>query len=297
MREQQLEAGDVFLVANETEQPLDIQGGIKGDSYYWHCDHAFNRKAKVAAGGRDLLVGLALDPRRKRVYTTSPSASRIMAFDMAGQEVDIRRPPVRRYGNLVVDSVGHILIGIHSIYGGQAPDDEHGPGRLVRFDPETGEFEFFEVEIDGGRSGHHCVSSLALTDDERTVYYTSESGRRLSRFDLVERRQLPDLHVFDGDRDATYGLSISRAGEVLIATSTGALRLDPAGQIIQRYQVPAVRGWTRAHFAPDEQHFYLGNFLEGVVQRREVETGAVVAELDIQHKGGLTSVVEYAPAQ
>lgn len=292
----ELMPGDVFLVANETEQPLDIQAGIKGESYYWHCDHAFNRKARIAAAGRDLLVGLALDPRKQRIYATSPGASLILAFDMAGHEVEIRRPPSRRYGNLLVDRTGQILIGVHSNYGGLAPDDGHGPGKLVRFDPVDGGFEFFDVEIDGGRSGHHCVSGLALTDDERTVFYTSESGRRICRYDLVERRQLPDFHVFDGERDATYGLSVGRSGEMLIATSTGALRMDPAGEIIQRYDVPPVRGWTRARLSPDERHFYLGNFLEGVVQRRRVDTGEVVAELDIKQKGGLTSVVEYAPS-
>ncbi len=290
-----LAPGDVFVVVNETEQPLDIKAGIKGYGCYWHCDHALKIKAKIWTGDYGLLIGLGFEPKRRLVYVSSPQMSKIMAFDMEGNEVPVKLPPRRRYGNLVVDPTGRIVIGVHSAYGDPVDEDGHGTGTLVRFDPVGGDFEFFNNQVDGGRGGHHYVSNLALTHDGRVAFYVSEAGHRVCRYDLAERRQLPDFHVFDGGQDTTYGLGVLPSGDVIMATGIGVVRFDPSGRIIRRYDVPAVRGWTRARLAPDARHFYLGNFLEGVLQRRDIETGEIVAELDVQRKGALTAVVEPAP--
>lgn len=291
-----LEPGDVYVVANNTTEPVDPRQGIKGWGRILHCAHDLTPKAEILTGDYGLVIGLALDPRTGTLFGTSPQMSRIMAWDAEGNPVDFARPPRRRYGNLVVDDQGRIVIGVHSGHGEPAPDDGWGEGKLVRFDPVGGDFEFFEVEIDGGRGGKHWVSNLCLAPDQRTVFYVSEAGRRVCRYDLEDRRQLPDFHVFPDGEDGTYGMGITDAGEVVMATGVGALRFDADAKLIERYDVPAMRGWTRAKLSPDGKHFYLGNFMEGVLQRREVEGGAVVAETNINRRGALTSVVEYAPA-
>jgi sugar lactone lactonase YvrE len=290
-----LEPGDVFVVANDTTE-TDPRAGIKGWGRILHCGHDFTAKAEIFTGDFGLVIGLALDQATGRLYATCPQLSKIMVFDREGEAAP---PPAflprRRYGNLTFDHQGRILIGVHSGHGEAPPEDGH-EGKLVRFDPATGDFDFFEVEIDGGRGGKHFVSNLALAPDGRTVFYVSEAGRRVCRYDVEARRQLSDFLVFPEGEDGTYGMGVLKDGRMVMALGTGAALFDPQGQIIRRYDVPAGKGWTRAKLAPDERHVYLGNFLDGLLQRREIDSGRVVAELDIGRRAGLTSVVEYQPA-
>jgi sugar lactone lactonase YvrE len=289
-----LEPGDVFVVANDTTE-TDPRAGIKGWGRILHCDHALATKAEIFTGDFGLVIGLALDQASGLLYATCPQLSKIMVFDRGGNPAG---PPSflprRRYGNLTFDPLGRILIGVHSGHGEAPPEDGH-QGKLVRFDPKTGEFDFFEVEIDGGRGGKHFVSNLALHPDGRTVFYVSEAGRRVARYDVESRRQLEDFLVFEEGDAGTYGMGITQGGRVVMALGTGAALFDPDGRLVRRYDLPAPKGWTRAKLAPDDHHFYIGNFLDGLLQRREIDSGRVVAELDIGRRAGLTSVVEYAP--
>lgn len=290
-----IEEGDVFVAVNEVAQPVDLRAGVRGYGRYWHCDRSLNRKAEVRTGEYGLIVGLAFDPRRQIVFATSPRLSRIMAFDALGAAVGLQLPPNRSYGNILSDPAGRLVAGIHTNDTVPAADP-WGNGKLVRFDPFAGGCEFFDVEIDGGRGNRHGVSGLAIHPGEQdVVYYVSEAGQRLCRYDMVARRQLPDLLVLNEGEARTYGLGIRASGEVVMATGTGAVHLDPEGRTIRTYDVPAARGWTRASLCADGRHFYLGNFIEGILQRRDIETGEIVAMLDVELKGALTAVAEFTP--
>ncbi len=114
------------------------------------------------------------------------------------------------------------------------------------------------------------------------------------RYDVEAQRQLSDFLVIGPDEQrGTYGVQVLPDGRVLLATGTGASMFDKTGKELLRYDVLAVKGWTRAKLSPDDTHFYLGNFLDGILERRRLDTGAVTDRLDIQRKGSLTSVVEY----
>lgn len=293
-----LEPGDIYIAATDTEEPLDFRKGVRGACRILHCDHDFRVKAELWTGEIGLVVGLALAPDGSALYSSNPQKNSFACFDAAGNRIpgpDFL--PTRRFGNMLFDPAGRFLVAVHSFHG-EAIADQYGDGKLVRCDLDDGSFEFFDLEIDGGRGGKHCVSNLALAPDGRTLFYVSEAGRRVLRYDLEARRQLADFLVFDAEgKDGTYGLGVLNDGRVLMATGTGALLCDLEGRIMRRYDVPAIRGWTRARLAPDGRHFYLGNFLEGILQRREIETGAIVAAFDLGKKGSLTSVVEYAGPQ
>lgn len=292
-----LKPGDLFLVLNEIDQEnIDYRRGISGRCRILHCGRDFHTRGELWTGERGMLVGLLYNPGDGRLYATNPQQNSILAYDSSGTRHRLGGDlPARRYGNMALAGNGDILIGVHSLYG--APiEDEHGGGKLIRFNPQTRTFRFHEVEIDGGRGGKHCVSNLALGADDRTVYYVSEAGRRLCRYDTETGRQLADLITF-GEADAmrTYGLGLLPDGEVLMATGSGAVLLSPGGTILKRYEVPLDGGWTRAKPALDGKHFYLSNFLHGVLQRRDIASGAVVSELNTGLKCSLLSLTEYQP--
>lgn len=288
------EPGDLYIIANDVIEPVDFRAGIKGNGRILHCAPDFTVKGSVRLEEEGTLVGLALDPVSGVLYATSPQRHEIFRFDEAGER--LRPPsyiPVRRWGNLVFDPAGRGLVGVHSIHGGPVPEDGFGDGKLARFDPRRREIELHDVEIDGGRGGKHCISSLALDPAGEILFYGSESGRRLLRYAVEARRQLPDFLRFDDDADeGTYGLSVLADGSVLLALGTSAALFDPQGKRIRDYDTGEGRGWTRARAALDPDHFYLGNFLEGRLERRLLATGEVLATLEVGAKGSLLSAIE-----
>jgi hypothetical protein len=286
--------GDLLIAATDVEEAtLDFRKGIKGRCRILHCDPAFRLKQEIYTGEEGLLVGLAIDPISGELIATNPQGYSVLCYGPDGRP----RPgptflPQRRFGNLVFRKDGTALIGVHSFHG-HAAEDAYGDGKLVAFDPRARTFTFHDVAIDGGRGGKHCISNLALSADEDTVFYVSEAGRRVLRYRLSTREQLPDLLAFAADDPrGTYGVQVLADGRVLMALGIGAAVFSADGTLTQQYDVPERKGWTRAKLARDGQHFYLGNFLDGLLQKRELNTGRVVAEFDVQRKGSLTSVVE-----
>ena len=290
-----LQEGDFFLALNEIDQTnINFRKGISGRCRIVHYDKDFKPKGELWTGEEGLLVGLLYNPNDKRLYATNPQLNSILAYDSAGNKHRLANYlPVRRYGNMALARNGDILIGVHSLYG-EPPDDQYGDGKLIRFNPDTETVDFYEVEIDGGRSGRHCISNLAIAPDDTTIYYVSEAGRRLCRYDTESRRQLGDFITFgDGDAMKTYGMGGLADGRLLMACSSGAVLFSRGGEIVKNYDVPFNKGWTRAKLALDGEHFYLSNFSQGLLQRRNIETGEVVGELNTGLKASMLSLSEY----
>jgi len=294
--------GDLFVVLNEIDQShIDYRKGISGQCRIMHYDRDFNPKGELRTGEEGMLVGLLYNPNDRRLYATNPQLNSLLACDPSGAQE--WRPlaggylPRRRYGNMALAGNGDIVIGVHSLYGA-AVEDEHSDGKLIRFNPQAEAVRFFDVEIDGGRGGRHCVSNLALAADDATVYYVSEAGRRVCRYDTGARRQLADFLAFGdgGEAMRTYGLGLLPGGEVLMACGSGAVLLSPSGDIARTYDAPFDSGWTRAQPALDGKHFYLSNFLHGLLQRRNIATGEVTAALNTGLKCSLLSLAECPPA-
>lgn len=285
--------GDIIVAVNETEQPADFRAGLKGNGRLFHCDAGLNVKRHLLTGRDGLAIGVYLHDAN-RLFATSPQLFEVDCFSPAMEPVEVKLPLKRRYGNLVSDRKGAILVGIHSGYGDPEGgyDDALGQGRLIRFDPDTGAARSYGVEVDGGRGGRHYVSSLAVSSDGRIAYYTSEAGKRLLRYDLDEGRQLPDLYVAGEGESLTYGLDVNDRGQVLLATGDGAILFGADDSILRRYGGSIATGWTRASFAQDGKSFFFSNFLEGVLQRRDLETGEVLAALETGLSGAVTTTVE-----
>jgi hypothetical protein len=135
---------------------------------------------------------------------------------------------------------------------------------------------------------------MYLTPDGRHLTYVSENGRRVMQFDLANGRQLPDLFALPPD-DAmgTCGLARHPDGPLMMATGSGIALFDDEGRVMRRLDVPARKGWTRVQLSKDGLTFFVGNFFDGIIQRRDLRTFSVVAERDIGRKFSLTGIAEY----
>jgi len=140
--------------------------------------------------------------------------------------------------------------------------------------------------------GRFCAG-MTLAADGQTLIYVSETGRRVMRYDLAARRQLDDLLVLGADDPrGTYGLACTPDGRVLMATGNGAAMFAADGSQLKTYDIPERRGWSRLQLSQDPTRFWLSNFFEGILQQRDVETGALLREHDIGRKFSLCGLAE-----
>ncbi|MCS6947618.1 MAG: SMP-30/gluconolactonase/LRE family protein [Steroidobacteraceae bacterium] len=287
------ESGDLFLAATDVDdRQVDLRHHV-GPGRILHYDRDLRLKGALFTGEIGLVVGLAIDPRDRCLYACDPSSQTITRFTADGERAGrLELWPKARIGALLLRPDGRFVAGLHSKIG--EPPERPMPRLFVgRLSGTPSDVEGLAVEIDGGKFGFHCVTHLSLGPDGRTLYYVSEGGRRLMRYDLEERRQLPDLLVFDPDDPrGTYGPAVLADGEVLMATGIGAVRIDTRGTVVRRYDVPERRGWSRLSLALDGASFYLSNFIDGVLEHRDIETGKLLRTHDIGRKYCLAGLAE-----
>ena len=288
------EKGDLLVASTDVDDSnIDLRR-LTGAGRILHFDHDFELKNTLWTDQVGLVVGLGIDPRSGDLYSADPHNQNIVSFDADGQcKGAIAGLPKRPFGTIAFDDAGHVLLGVHSAR--QAPpEDAFGAGKLFVWDPETNEVAGHEPEIDGGRTGWHCITSMTYDPSQAMIYYASEGGRRVARYQITERRQAPDFKIFDESAEArTYGVALLSSGDLLMATGNGACRMNSEGDVVQTYEVPLDKGWTRISLAhADADYFYLNNFLEGILQRRRISTGEVLVEYDIKRKCSLCGVTE-----
>lgn len=295
--------GDIFLAATDLDDSHIDFRNLKGDGRILHFGPDFTPKATLWTGHVGLVVNLAFEPFSGTLYSTDPTGRHVIPFDRSGlvlPEPDYL--PNRAFGALIFAPDGTGYIGVQN-QRGAAPDDLYGAAKLFAFSPNEKTVKAFDVEVDGGHTGWHCVNYLALAADGKTLFYCSEGGRRVMRYDLEAERQLPDFLVFaEDDADQTFGINFLPDGDLLMVTGNSLLRLDTAGKVKARHALsstkgPSVKGWTRVVLAQDGETAFVVNFLEGRLERRRIADGAVVFEHDIGKKCSLCGVAEFTASR
>jgi sugar lactone lactonase YvrE len=283
--------GDLLIAATDVDdRNVDLRNH-SGAGRVLHFGADFTPKGELRTGQTGLVVGLAIDPSDLALYACDPVSQTVTRFGRDGRGSGVAPLlPRARIGAMLFLPDGRFVAGLHSRIG-EAPGSEAPRLWLGSF--RESRIEALVAEVDGGKFGFHCVTHVALGPDGHTLYYVSEGGRRLMRYDLGARRQLPDLLRLDKDDPrGTYGPAVLRDGRVLMATGSGALLLAPDGQPLRNYELGSARGWSRLTLSLDQQRFHVGNFVEGRLETRDVESGALLHALDIQRRYCLSGVAE-----
>jgi len=288
-------AGDLLIAATDVDdRNVDLRNH-SGAGRVLHFGADFAPKGELRTGQTGLVVGLAIDPADCALYACDPGSQTITRFEPDGRCSGVTPLlPRARIGSMLFLPDGRFVAGLHSRIG-EAPGS-NGP-RLWLGSFREAQVEALVAEVDGGKFGFHCITHVALGPDGHTLYYVSEAGRRLMRYDLAARCQLPDLLQFDKDDPrGTYGPAVLRDGRVLMATGSGALMLSREGQPLRDYELGSARGWSRLTLALDQRRFHVGNFVEGRLETRDVESGALLHVLDIERRYCLSGVAEVPAA-
>lgn len=286
--------GDIIVASSDVDDSnVDLRNHA-GPGRLLHMDGAFQPRATLWTGTDGLVIGVAVEPISGVLYAADAQAYTVIAFSADGSgPKTLDWLPRRRFGAIEPDGQGGLWLGVHSRLG-DPPADKFGEKWLFHAHPETRSVRAFNVDIDGGMRGFHCVTHMSLETDRRILRYVSEGGRRVMRIEPDGTGQLPDmLTLAKDDPRSTCGIATLSDGGLLMATGKGCCRLDAAGTIVEDYDVPAQPGWSRVTLAADGVSFFLNNFFTGVVERRSVTGGRVLARHDIGRKYSLCGLVEY----
>ncbi len=216
-------------------------------------------------------------------YVTSFQANAMSKFD--------------HNGNLLVANFGSsfnqhpescTVDGKDHIYVGQAD----GSRQILEFDTSGNLLNSFSPATDA-----RGTDWIDLAADQCTIYYTGE-GTLIKRFNVCTNTQLPDFA--SGLPAPCFALRIRPDGEVIVACSSEAVRLDPSGNVLQTYSIPSSSSLFAMNLDPDGSTFWTGDQGNGEISRIDIATGKVITQFNSSPNpdlAGLSLVGEIAVSQ
>lgn len=284
-------AGDILVAASNVPANVDLRS-LHGPGRILHFDPKFKLKRSLATLTDGLVIGVAVDPLSGDLFAADARAKTVVRFMATGSpDPEILELPSHKFGSLAFKADGQLLLGVHNLLG---EDNRANPDLLWGGTPGTNNLQSWPVEFDGGKLKFHRISFLSLDPLGKRLLYASENGRRVLQFDLAAQQQLEDFLVLaDTDPRGTFGLDHLPDGRVLMATGSGASLFSARGDELLRYPIDERRGWSRVRLSNNHQSFFVNNFLEGVIEQRQVDNGELVRRHDIEHKHSLCGIVEY----
>ena len=218
-------------------------------------------------------LGMAFDAAGN-LYATSSfgtcfGAGKVVKFNNTGGLIG-------PFGSNYSDSTESITIdATQNVYVGQ-PD---GTKQILKFDSAGTLLASFSPA-----TGPRGTDWIDIAADQSTMFYTSE-GSAVKRYNVSSSTQLADFAT--GLSGPCYALRIRTNGEVMVACSNQAYRLNATGGVVQTY--PKNASETSFLFAlnldPDGQHFWTASYSTGIVYKYNITSGAQVFSFDANKLG------------
>jgi len=274
-----LEQGDICVAATYREGEVDIRRNV-GEGRVLVLDSDLKPKGALWTGETGLVLGLALARSTSDLYVSDASSQTVKRFTEDGNNLrDFDAMQGKTFGSIEVSESGDYYLAEH-IYGEAFPFI--GGGNIHQFDVNGNKIAEFDTERDPGKFGFHGVTNMFLTDGDSRMVYISETGTRVMQYDLKGNKQLADLFdLADGTGDrVTAGISKVTTDTMLLSHVYGVSLMGFDGKVIKDYDIAKDRGWAAVKTLADNKHFLIANFFSGRIEKRHLETGALVAEID-----------------
>ncbi len=238
----------------------------------------------------------AFDTFAYRIVRFAPDGRRLPNFTAA---------PARGFANVCFAPDGRFFMGENYV-GGKSrvalrttlpfmPGTKRfGDGHLFEFSPQGKLLREHATRVHGGMGGFQALTSAALVPpDARRIIYTSESGPKIFQYDLIERRQLPELVSFaDNEGKFFFDVAFDRAGRLLVVNGRGVDAYDLEGRLMRSYPLDSF-GWASMSAPVAGTHVYVTNFFSGQIARLDLESGAIVARAETGIRKSLSGAAEF----
>ena len=298
--------GDIFLGCTYLNDEIDDH---KGNGRILQYDKELNHKGVLWTKGTEhLVIGLTFDPK-----------GTLWGFDMHNHVV-IRVSPDgiqlpnhhfadRAFSNATFDSQGNIYFGEGLVGNTPYPGsylkrlpglDLLGYGNIYKYNQEFELVQVFKVANSPEFHRFKGVTHSTMHPREKFITYTTEIGKKVMRYDIVNDKQMDDLVVLPGDlADKIVAIAVNYLPDGRLLHSRGDYFevLDDQGNVIKTINLPE-HGWGIAQITPaaDGVHVFTANIFSGVVLKVRLDDGAVVGSIDTGFKvpkRSLGGVAEY----
>ncbi|MFO1427077.1 MAG: hypothetical protein U1F11_08895 [Steroidobacteraceae bacterium] len=283
----------------------DAQDDHRGHGRILHWDASLRLRNTIWLDDTTHIVqGVRFGPDRT-LWAFDAFAYRIVRIGADGRRrPNFRTAPARSFAHVTFAPDGRFFLGEN--FTGAASrvplrtklpfmpgTQRYGDGHLFEFSARGKLLREHATAVHGGMGGFQGLTASALAADGRTLFYTSESGPKVFRYDLLERRQLPDFLAFDEKQGRFFfDLAFDADGRLLIVDGQGIGAWSPGGQLLRNYPLGSF-GWASMS-TPRSGHVYVTNFFSGEIARLELASGEVTARAQAGIRKSLSGVAEFA---
>ena len=302
--------GDIFLGCTLLNDPKDDHAGV-GRILQYDAD-CQQKGILYTEGTRHLVGGLAVD--RSGVLWAFDDHLVLHVDPATGRQLPRKEFLPRVYRSASFASDGSVYLGEHlcaeapppgikkltTVEFPRIPDSGAlGYGNIYRYNAE-GELDcVFEVENAPEPTRFKGVTHSSLHPEEQFITYTTELGKRVMRYDVVEGRQMDDLVTYPGEdiSDGLFAIAVRYLpdGRLLLTRGRSMEMLDPDGKVMQEYELPEY-GWSDIACCQDPRYALLSNIFTGIALKIDLETGEFVGRIDTGQRKplrALAGVAEY----
>lgn len=293
---QPFEAGDIFLGLTELNDPDDDHAGLGRIVQY---DQELNRKGELwTEGGVHLVGGLEFD--NHGILWAFNDLSVIQIDSRTARQLPLSEkflPRVYRSASFAKD--GSVFLGEHmkartkptegigartTIKFPVIPgEDVLGFGFIYKYDADRNLQAVFECETAPEFTTFKGCTHSTLHPSEEFITYSTETGKRIMRYDIVNDRQMPDLVTYPGDdpMDKVWAIAVKHLpdGRLLVTRGDFMELLDEQGEVLRTYPLETY-GWSDIEVCRDGEHCLVSNIWEGTVAKVNIESGETVGTIE-----------------
>lgn len=280
--------GDVLVGCTLLNDPADDHRG-RGRILHYDADLRL-RNTLWIDDTTHIVQGLRFAPDGV-LWAFDAFAYKILRYGRDGRRLADFKAPARSFAHVTFAADGRFFLGENFV--GTAsrvplrttlpfiPGTQRlGDGHLFEFSANGRLLHEHRTPVHGGMGGFQGLTASALAADGKTLYYTSESGPRIMRWNVAARSSRPDLvAAADNSGRFFFDLAFDGAGRLLVVTGLGVDALDAtSGAVLRRYPLGSF-GWASMS-PPVDKVVYLSNFFSGEIARLDLQSGAITAKAD-----------------
>lgn len=297
-------AGDLFLGATLLNNPDDDHAG---DGRIFQFDKDGKQKAILHLPDTTHLVkGLMFGPDGV-LWGFDSSEHMIVQVGPDGKRLPNPKYPARPWSSGFFDKAGNLFLYEHitgimndvpekyrqmqKLLPGES--EKIGDGNVYKFAPDGTLLDTYETETSTSFAGYLGVTSCTLHPSEKYITYTTETCKRIMRYDIVNHKQMEDLVQLPADQpEFVFCLNYTADGLLLVTRGPKIEVIDESGKVVRTIPLEG-RGWATIKESVDQKHLLVSSFFGGVLMKMDKDSAEAVVTIKVDGERSLAGVAEF----